>query len=201
MSPKIGENQRARNRCRTQHQHIHGLALGSQCETLAHTETVLFVHHHKRKRLEHDVVLDKCVGTDQQVDVTIGEAGNDLAPFLALLAAGQDRNAQAGPFGQRRDGLDMLAGKDFGRRHQGGLLAGLRHGRGGEQRDDRLARADIALKQPQHPHGLPQVVADRGGRLLLGCRQRVGKRVDDLVAQVSVAGVSASSRPSKLRAD
>ena len=88
-----------------------------------------------------------------------------LAPLLALFAAGEDRDAQPGAFGQRRDGLDVLARQDFGRRHQRGLLAGLGHRGGREQRHHGLARADIALQQPQHPHRLAQIVGDRGGRV------------------------------------
>ena len=56
----------------------------------------------------------------------------------------------AGLLGERRDGGEMLARQDFGRRHQRGLPAGLDHGRGGEQRHHGLAGADVALQQPQH---------------------------------------------------
>ena len=55
--------------------------------------------------------------------------------------------------GERRDGLEMLARQDFGRRHQRGLPAGLDHGRGGEQRHHGLAGADVALQQAQHALG------------------------------------------------
>ena len=63
-------------------------------------------------------------------------------------------------FGQRRDGLEMLAREDFGRRHQRGLRAGLDDGGRGEQRDDGLAGADIALQQPQHALRLGEIVGD-----------------------------------------
>ena len=56
----------------------------------------------------------------------------------------------AGGLRQRRDGLEMLAGEDFGRRHEGGLPPGLDHGGGREQRDHGLAGADVALQQAQH---------------------------------------------------
>ena len=120
--------------------------------------------------------------------------------LLALLAAGQDRDAQAGAFGQRRDGLDVLAREDFGRRHQRGLLAGFGDGGGGEQRHHGLAGADIALQQPQHPHRLAQIVGDRGGRVALRRRQRIGQGVDDPVAQVPVAGIAVAGRAAQLRA-
>ena len=48
----------------------------------------------------------------------------------------------------------MLARQNLRRRHDGRLAAGLDHGRGGQQRDQRLARADIAMQQPQHAVGV-----------------------------------------------
>jgi hypothetical protein len=59
----------------------------------------------------------------------------------------------AGAFGQRRDGLDVLARQDFGRRHQRGLLADFGDRGGRQQRHHGLAGADVALQQPQHAHG------------------------------------------------
>ena len=63
-------------------------------------------------------------------------------------------------FGQRRDGREVLAREDFGRRHQRGLPAGLDHGRGGEQRHHGLAGADVALQQPHHAVRQSQVGDD-----------------------------------------
>ena len=77
-----------------------------------------------------------------------------VGALAALFAAGQDRDAQAGALGQRRDRGEMLAGQDFGRRHQRRLAAGLDGARHGEQRHHRLAGADIALQQAQHALGL-----------------------------------------------
>ena len=73
--------------------------------------------------------------------------------------------------------LQMLAREDFGRRHQGGLPAGLDHGRGREQRHHGLAGADVALQQPQHALGLRQIGDDVVDRLLLRMRERVGQRL------------------------
>ena len=126
------------------------------------------------------------------------EAGEDVLALLALLAAGQDRDAHAGALGQRRDRLQMLARENFGRRHQCRLLAGFRDGGGSQQRDHRLARADVALQQPQHPQRLAEVAGDGSGRLLLRGRQRVGQCVDDLSPQMPVAGVAHAGRPAKL---
>ena len=89
-----------------------------------------------------------------------GQPVERLAALLAALAAGQDRDADAGRFGERRDGREMLARQDFGRRHQRGLPAGLDHGRGGEQRHHGLAGADVALQQPQHALRLREIGDD-----------------------------------------
>ena len=80
---------------------------------------------------------------------------------------------------QRRDGREMLARQDFGRRHQRRLPAGFDHGRGGEQRHHGLAGADVALQQPQHAVRLRQVGDDVVDRALLRRRQRIGQRRDD----------------------
>ena len=120
--------------------------------------------------------------------------------LLALLAAGQDRDLHAGALGERRDGLDVLARQDFGRRHQRGLLAGFGDGGGGEQRDHGLAGADVALQQPQHAHRLAQISAMAASGLLLRGRQRIGQRVDDLAAQMAVAGMAVAGGAAQLRA-
>ena len=138
-----------------------------QRQPLAHAEAMLLVDHGQRQRLEDDVVLDQRVGADQKIDLAGFEPRQDIAPLLALFAAGEDRDAQAGALGQRRDGLDVLARQNFGRRHQRGLLADFGHGGGREQRHHGLAGADVALQQPQHPHRLPQIVGDGGHGLAL----------------------------------
>ena len=58
------------------------------------------------------------------------------------------------------DGLEMLARQKLGRRHEGGLRAGLDRGRHGEQRHDGLAAADIALQQAQHAVGAGEIGVD-----------------------------------------
>ena len=103
-----------------------------------------------------------------------------LGALAAAFAAGEDRDADAGGFGERRDGREMLARQDFGRRHQRRLPAGLDHGRGGEQRDHGLAGADIALQQAQHALRLGEIGHDFVDARVLRRRQRIGQRGDDL---------------------
>ena len=83
----------------------------------------------------------------------------NVGALAAALAAGEDRDPEAGRLGERRDGGEVLARQDLGRRHQGGLPAGLDRDRAGEQRHHGLARADVALQQAQHAVRLAEIVA------------------------------------------
>ena len=160
---------------------------------------MLLVDDRERERLVDDVVLDDRVRADQQVDLARGKTGEDVLPLLALLAAGEDRNAQAGALGERRDRLQMLARENFGRRHQRGLLARFGNGGSRQQRDHRLAGADVALQQPQHAKRFCEILGDRGGGLLLRGGQRIGQGIDDLPAQMAVARVADARGAAKLR--
>ena len=74
---------------------------------------------------------------------------------------------------QRADGLEVLAGEEVGRGQQGALEPGPRDGRERIRRDRGLARADVALEEPEH-RGLPREVRPdlrRGGRLVVGQRR------------------------------
>ncbi len=95
--------------------------------------------------------------------------------LAAALAAGEDGDADAGGLGQRRDGVEVLAGENFGRRHEGGLPAGFDYRRRRDQRHHGLAGADIALQQPQHALRTGEVGGDVVDRLLLPVGQRIGQ--------------------------
>ena len=96
--------------------------------------------------------------------------------------------------------FEMLAGEDFGRRHEGRLPAGLDHGRGRDQRHHGLAGADVALQQPQHALRAGEVGDDVVDRLLLRMGQRVGQRLQDARAQAAFAGRAAAGLPAHMRA-
>ena len=133
-----------------------------QRQALVHAEAMLLVHDREAEVAEFHVVLEQRMGADQNVDVAEPKPFEDVAAFAAALAAGQDRDLDAGRGGERRDGAVVLPRQDFGRRHQRRLPAAFDDGRGGEQRHHGLARADVALQQPQHPLGLGQVGGDVG---------------------------------------
>jgi hypothetical protein len=73
----------------------------------------------------------------------------------------------------------VLARQDFGWRHERRLAAGLDHGRGSEQGDEGLARADVAVEEPQHAVRLRQVGDNVLDRPLLRGRERIGEGTDD----------------------
>ena len=116
-----------------------------------HAEAVLLVDDGEREVVERHLVLEQRMGADEEIDIALGEAISSVGALPPALAAGEDGDAHAGSGGQRRDSVEMLAGEDFGRRHQGSLAAGLDHGRRRKQRYHRLAGADIAMQEPQHP--------------------------------------------------
>ena len=65
---------------------------------------------------------------------------------------------------------EVLLGQNLGRRHERHLQAVLHRDERGQQRDDRLAGADVALQQPVHRLRPLQVVDDLLQRLLLARR-------------------------------
>ena len=89
---------------------------------------MLFIDNGKRQCLECHIVLDQRVGADQEIDLAALKPCQDVATFPAFFASGEDRDPQAGTFGERRDGFDVLAREDFRWRHQRGLFADFGHG-------------------------------------------------------------------------
>ena len=171
-----GQRQRARDRRRRHHQDVDGLALGAEQQALMHAEAVLLVDHGEREIAEGDALLEQRMGADGDRRSRHSPARRARARRPgALLAAGQQGELQPGRLRERRQPLGMLARQDFGRRHQHGLPAGLGGGCHRQQRDHRLAGADIALQQPQHALGLLHVVMDIGDRLALAFGQREGQ--------------------------
>ena len=119
------------------------------------------------------------MGADQEIDIAVFEPRQNVGALLAALAAGEDGDVKAGGFGERRDGFQMLAREDFGRRHQRRLPPAFDHGGGGKQRDHGLSRADIALQHAQHALRLAEIGDDGLDRLVLRQRQRIGQGGDD----------------------
>jgi len=89
----------------------------------------------------------------------------------------------------------MLAGEDFGWRHQGRLRAGFHRQQHGVQRHHGLAAADIALQQPQHALVRAHIASDFGIGLPLRIGQRPGQQLFQLIAQTPVTLHRAAGQP------
>ncbi len=137
---------------------------------------------------------------DQDVDAAEPQPLEDVGALAATLAAGQDRDLDAGGGRQRRDGAVVLPRQDFGGRHQRRLPSAFDDGRGGQERHHGLARADVALQQPQHPLGLGQIGGDVGDRARLRRRERIGQCIDELLAQRAGARRRAAGGAAQVRA-
>ncbi len=124
---------------------------------------------------------------DDEMDRAVGQAGQRFLLLLLAVAAREQRQPHAGRLGERCDGGVVLARQDLGRRHQRGLRAGLDADQHGEQGDQRLAAADVALQQADHALGLGHVGPDLGDRGLLARRQFEGQAFQHLGAQAAVA--------------
>ena len=96
-------------------------------------------------------------------------------PLLAFDAAGQHFDLQADRLAKPADRCKMLAGQDFGWRHQHRLSTGLHRVRHGHQRNKSLAGAHVALHQPQHALILGNVGANFRYCSLLTSGQRKGQ--------------------------
>ena len=93
----------------------------------------------------------------------------------------------AGGGGERRDGIEMLAGENLGRRHECGLAAAFDHRGARQQSDHGLARSYIALQQPQHALGPGKIGDDFSQGACLRRREGIGQGVDQRFAHMSGA--------------
>ena len=88
----------------------------------------------------------------------------------------------------------VLTGENLGWRHQRRLAAALDRGQHRDQRDDRLAAADIPLEQPHHAPRLRHFRRDLGDRETLRAGQRKAERRFDRAGQ----GAGTDDRPTLL---
>ena len=164
-------------------------ALGAQRVALLDAEAVLLVDDDQPEVGELDALLQQRVGADDDAGPAVGDLGARLAAGRGLQRAGEQRDPGAvggavelaGPAEraeQLADAAGVLGGEHLGGREQRGLAAGVDHLRHGPQRDDGLARADLALQQPVHR----LLAAELRGQLLphlalaLGQLERAARR-------------------------
>ena len=136
---------------------------------------MLLVHHRKAEIGEDDALLKERMRADGDVDCPFRQRGEGGAALRRLVAAGYQRDAQARALGQRSHPLVMLAGENLGRRHHRRLSSRFDHVGHRQERDDGLARADVALQQSQHALLGLEVGTDVVDRLQLRLGQRKGQ--------------------------
>jgi hypothetical protein len=95
----------------------------------------------------------------------------------------------------------MLAGEQLGRRHDRGLAVAFDRVQHGEEGDDRLAAADVALQEPQHPAVGGHVGEDLVDRACLGAGQFERQALQRLATQASVALDAAPGKAALVRPD
>ena len=183
-----GQRERARNRRRRHHQHVRPQALRPERRPLQHAEPMLLVDDHQTELLEPDVALDQRVGPDHEVQRARLDFRQLRLARGGAGGAGQQRDAKPRRLQQPRDVHEMLLRQDLGRRHERHLQAVLHRDQRRQQRDDRLARADVALQQPVHRMRALQVLDDLLERLSLPRRelerQHAAGRLADAIVDV-----------------
>ena len=103
--------------------------------------------------------------------LALDPAREQLDPHLpARQAAGALQVAEQGA--HRRE---VLFGQHLGRHHERALVPALHGGEQRGERDDRLARADVALEEPVHRERTRHVGDDHRQRLALGAGELVGQ--------------------------
>ena len=161
------------------------LALARQHQALADAEAVLFVDHDHRQIAIGDRILKDRVRPDHDIDRPIEQPHQDTLARPPLVAPGEQDDLSPGRRGHAPQRLVMLAGEQFGGGEQRGLRPGLDSDQHGFERHNRLARADIALKQAQHRSLLGEIPFDLRDGPFLRAGQR--KRQRELAAIAPVA--------------
>ncbi len=121
---------------------------------------MLLVDNGEAQVVEDDLALEERMRADDELRPAIGDGGQLVGAGHALVAPRQQCEMDADLVRQRRETGGVLAREDLGRRHQRGLAARLDGGQHGDERDQRLARADIALQQAHHAGGAGHVADD-----------------------------------------
>ncbi len=178
------DGERARDGCGGHDEHVGRGAVGggafAEGGALGDAEAVLFVDDGEGEAFELDRLGEERVGADEDVDLAGGEAAEDVGAGGAGDGAGEHFESDARAREERGEGALVLLGEDFGRGHDGGLMAGgdgLEHG---ADRDGGFAGADVALEQAIHGCGAGEVAGDLADGLLLAAGEREGQAGADV---------------------
>ena len=91
--------------------------------TLGDTKPMLFVNHHQSERREIYGIFDNGMRADEYLHFARHQITQDCFPLLAFHISCQQFYTDRHPGKETGNGLIMLVGKDFGRRHHTRLIA------------------------------------------------------------------------------
>ena len=126
---------------------------------------MLFVDHGQREVAVFDGVLKQRMGADDDGDGAVLQAAQQFGTLAAFDRAGQERDGDGAEAGE---GTVVLLRQHLGRRHDRGLGAGLDGAEHGQDRDQGLAGANVALQQAEHAAGGGEIGVDFGEGFHLG---------------------------------
>ena len=149
-----------------------------------HAEAVLLVDDRERQILVRHRLLKQRVCADHERDRAVGQPAQSAGSCASLDRAGEQRGRNGAEPRQR---AVMLLGQHLCRRHQRRLSARLDRAEHGQHGDQRLARANVALQQPEHPAWSSEVPFDLGERHRLRGRRCVAEPGEGLRLQRAVS--------------
>ena len=168
--------------------HAAGVTFAPQGQPLLDTKAVLLVDDGQPQLGKHHLLLEQCVCADHQLRRAVGDAGHLQLSRFAFLFATQPADADAERRQPAAEGVAVLFGEDLGWRHQRHLVTVANRLQRRQCRHYGLARADIALQQPQHRFGRCQIGGYLCHHALLSGGQRKGQLVVKLLAELWLGG-------------
>ncbi len=189
------EHQGARNRRRGHEQEIGAPALGGEIQSLVHAEAMLLVDDRQSQIGKGDIALEQGMSADRDPGRAARQLVEPASTPSAALAPGEQKRGEAGRSQQRSQTARVLTGQNLGRRHDRRLAAGFDRSQHGEGGDQRLAAADIALQEAEHPHRLCHVALDLGEHPSLPGGKVKGQSAEHRPTQPAIARERAPGLP------
>ena len=182
------ERERPRDRRGRHDEKVRRLALGRKRGSLRHTEAVLLIADDEGEILECHVLRDERVRADDELRAAVC----NFRLVLPLLRGSQRARHQNYGDPKRRkelfERLRVLLGEDFGRGHEGRLMAVLDRAEARRRRDHRLAASDVSLHEPVHGTAGREVAQNVIDGRLLRAGERKGEKAVKRLHMVRVHG-------------
>ncbi len=146
---------------------------------------MLLIDDNQPELVELHAFLDDRVGADHKVNLPVRHTFQDRGPLRGHHVAGQQGETEPRGLEVALEGLEVLGGEDFRRRHHGTLRAALDGVEDRARGDDSLAGADVALQEPVHRPWFLHVPLDLLQHALLGVRQDKRQGLDEPVPHLA----------------